>query len=48
VEKSYGRRFLASLPKTRLVHDLEDVERVLGDELFGGPRAARRGASGAA
>jgi ATP-dependent DNA helicase DinG len=27
VEKAYGRRFLASLPPTRLVHDLDDVQR---------------------
>jgi ATP-dependent DNA helicase DinG len=26
VEKSYGRRFLASLPPARLVHDLRDVQ----------------------
>jgi ATP-dependent DNA helicase DinG len=26
VEKSYGRRFLASLPSARLVHDLRDVQ----------------------
>src|SRR5207245_11808790 len=25
VQKAYGRRFLASLPGTRLVHDLDDV-----------------------
>jgi ATP-dependent DNA helicase DinG len=26
VEKSYGRRFLDSLPPARLVHDLRDVQ----------------------
>ncbi|HWW94917.1 MAG TPA: ATP-dependent DNA helicase [Vicinamibacteria bacterium] len=30
VEKSYGQRFLASLPPARLVHDLGEVERFLG------------------
>jgi ATP-dependent DNA helicase DinG len=27
VEKSYGRRFLASLPPAELVHDVDDVRR---------------------
>ena len=30
VEKSYGRRFLESLPPARLVHDLEAVARFMG------------------
>ncbi len=30
VEKSYGRRFLTSLPPARLVHDLADVESFFG------------------
>ena len=29
VQKSYGRRFLASLPGARLVHDLDEVRRFL-------------------
>jgi ATP-dependent DNA helicase DinG len=28
--KSYGRRFLESLPPARLVHDLGDVARFIG------------------
>ena len=31
VEKSYGRRFLESLPPARLVHDLDQVERFFGE-----------------
>jgi ATP-dependent DNA helicase DinG len=27
VERGYGRRFLASLPAARLVHDVDEVER---------------------
>jgi ATP-dependent DNA helicase DinG len=30
VEKSYGRRFLASLPPARLVHDLDEVGKFFG------------------
>jgi hypothetical protein len=30
VEKSYGRRFLESLPPARLVHDLQAVADFLG------------------
>jgi ATP-dependent DNA helicase DinG len=30
VEKSYGRRFLDSLPPARRVHDVEEVARFLG------------------
>ncbi len=30
IEKSYGRRFLSSLPPARLVHELAEVERFFG------------------
>ncbi len=32
VRKSYGRRFLESLPPARLVHDLDEVARFMGAE----------------
>jgi ATP-dependent DNA helicase DinG len=40
VEKSYGLRFLASLPPARLVHDLGEVERFLADGGKGNPSEA--------
>jgi Rad3-related DNA helicase len=29
LRKSYGRRFLESLPKARLVHEIEEVARFM-------------------
>ncbi|HEX9185674.1 MAG TPA: ATP-dependent DNA helicase [Vicinamibacteria bacterium] len=42
VRKSYGRRFLESLPPARLVHDLAEVERFM----MPAPRGARGDLSG--
>jgi ATP-dependent DNA helicase DinG len=42
VQKAYGRRFLASLPGARLVHDLEQVRSFFMEQEGAAPRPVAR------
>ena len=42
MQKAYGRRFLASLPGARLVHDLADVKAFFTEPERAAPRPLAR------